>query len=51
MKEIGKLIGRVRDFRHRDRQMKATVVDNPADIEYLRRQRDRLKGLNGSDNE
>lgn len=51
MKEIGKLVGRVRDFRHRDRHMKATVVDNPADIEYLRRQRDRLKGLNGSDNE
>jgi Flagellar biogenesis protein len=51
MKEIGKIIGRVRDFRHRDRRFKATVIDNPADIEYLRQQRDRLKGLNGTDNE
>jgi hypothetical protein len=51
MKEIGKIIGRVRDFRHRDHTIKTTVVDNPADIEYLRRQRDRLKDLNGSEND
>jgi flagellar protein FliO/FliZ len=51
MKEIGKIIGRVRDFRHREHTIKTTVVDNPADIEYLRQQRDRLKGLNGSENE
>jgi flagellar protein FliO/FliZ len=51
MKEIGKIIGRVRDFRHRGHTMKTTVIDNPADIEYLRQQRDRLKGMNGSGNE
>jgi flagellar protein FliO/FliZ len=51
MKEIGRIIGRVRDFRHRGRTMKTTVIDNPADIEYLRQQRDRLKGMNGSGNE
>ena len=51
MKEIGRIIGRVRDFRHRGHTVKTTVIDNPADIEYLRQQRDRLKGLNGSENE
>jgi flagellar protein FliO/FliZ len=51
MKEIGRIIGRVRDFRHRGHTVKTTVIDNPSDIEYLRQQRDRLKGLNGSDND
>jgi len=51
MKEIGKIIGRVRDFRQRGHTIKTTVVDNPADIEYLRQQRDRLRGLNGSEND
>jgi flagellar biogenesis protein FliO len=51
MKEIGKFIGRVRSLKRHDRGSKAVVVDDPADIEYLRRQRNRLKDLNGSDNE
>ncbi len=51
MKDIGKLIDRVREFRHRDRRTKTTVIDNPQDIDYLRQQRNRLKDLNGSDHE
>jgi flagellar biogenesis protein FliO len=51
MKEIGKVIGRVKELRHRDRGSRAEVIENPADIEYLRRQRSRLKDMNGSDNE
>jgi flagellar protein FliO/FliZ len=50
MKDIGKLVDRVREFRHRDRRGPAPV--EPAqDIEYLRRQRSRLKDMNGVDDE
>lgn len=51
MKDIGRLIEKVRDFRGRGGRTKTTVIDNPEDIHYLRQQRDRLKDLNGSDNE
>ncbi len=51
MKDIGKLIEKVREFRGRGGQTKTTVIDKPEDIEYLRQQRNRLKDLNGSDNE
>jgi flagellar protein FliO/FliZ len=50
MKDIGRIIGRVREFRHRDRRGPGGA--EPAqDIEYLRRQRSRLKDMNGIDNE
>ena len=50
MKEIGRIIGRVREYRSRDRR--GTGPAEPAqDIEYLRRQRSRLKDLNGDDHE
>ncbi len=51
MKDIGKLIEKVREFRSRGGRTKTTVIDNPEDINYLRQQRNRLKDLNGSDNE
>ncbi|MBP7737879.1 MAG: flagellar biosynthetic protein FliO [Spirochaetes bacterium] len=51
MNDIGKLIDKVRELRHRDRGARTTVIDNPEDIKYLRQQRDRLKDLNGSDHE
>jgi flagellar protein FliO/FliZ len=51
MKDIGKLIEKVREFRGRGGRTKTTVIDNPEDINYLRQQRNRLKDLNGSDNE
>jgi flagellar protein FliO/FliZ len=51
MGEIGKIIGRVKEFRRRDRGSRVEVVDNPADIEYLRRQRDRLKDMDGPGHE
>lgn len=50
--EVGKIIGRVKELRNRGRgQSRVEVVDNPADIEYLRRQRSRLKEMEGRDNE
>ncbi len=50
MKEIGRIIGRVREYRSRDRR--GTIpTERAPDIEYLRRQRSRLKDLNGDDNE
>lgn len=52
MNDIGKIIGRVKQFRNRDSgRARVEVVDNPADIEYLRRQRSRLKEMDGLDNE
>jgi flagellar protein FliO/FliZ len=51
MGEIGRIIGRVKEFRRRDRGSRVEVVDNPADIEYLRRQRDRLKDMDGQGHE
>lgn len=53
MGEIGKIIGRVKELKNRGRgrgQSSVEVVDNPADIEYLRRQRSRLKDMDGPDN-
>ena len=46
VREIGKIIGRVREFRHRDGRFKA-AAGPPEDIDYLRQQRNRLKDLNG----
>jgi flagellar biogenesis protein FliO len=53
MKDIGRLIEKVREFRGRGGRTKTTVtvIDKPEDIDYLRQQRNRLKDLNGSDNE
>jgi len=51
MKDIGRLIEKVRGFRSRGIRTRTTVIDNPEDISYLRQQRDRLKDLNGSDHE
>jgi flagellar protein FliO/FliZ len=51
LKDIGRIIGRVRELRHRDRRGPASTEPTPQDIEYLRRQRSRLKDMNGSDNE
>jgi len=51
MKDIGRLIEKVREFRGRGGKTKTTVIDNPEDINYLRQQRNRLKDLNGSDHE
>jgi len=51
MKDIGRLIEKVREFRSRGGKNKTTVIDNPEDINYLRQQRNRLKDLNGSDHE
>lgn len=50
MKEIGRFIDRVREFRSRDRRSSG-AAEPARDIEYLRRQRDRLKDLNGDGNE
>ena len=50
VKDIGKLIDRVRGLRHRDRSGPAPA-EPTQDIEYLRRQRNRLKDMNGIDNE
>jgi len=50
MGEIGKIIGRVKEFRGRGRgQGRVEIVDDPADIEYLRRQRSRLRDMDGPD--
>ncbi|HOD13879.1 MAG TPA: flagellar biosynthetic protein FliO [Spirochaetota bacterium] len=50
MKEIGRIIGRVREYRSRDRRG-TTPAEPTQDIEYLRRQRSRLKDLNGDGHE
>ena len=47
MSEIGKIIGRVQEFKNRGRgrgQSSVEVVDNPADIEYLRQPEKQIEG-------
>ena len=50
-KQIGRIIDRIQEFKHRERKIRSAPVDNPADIEYLRLQRSRLKNLNGNPDE
>ncbi len=50
LRQIGRFMGRVHDYKNRDRY-KSTAVDYPSDIEYLKRQKDRLRNLNGMDDE
>jgi flagellar protein FliO/FliZ len=50
LRQIGKFIGRVHDYKSGDRY-KSTTVEYPSDIEYLKRQKERLKNLNGIDDE
>lgn len=47
VKEIGRLISRVRDMRRRDTGHRAVEIERPSDIDYLRQQRSRLKNMNG----
>jgi flagellar protein FliO/FliZ len=51
VREIGKIIGRVRDLRRKDRGTGTTAADNAADMEYMRLQKNRLQKMNGVDDE
>lgn len=51
VREIGKIINRVRDMRRRDTGHRAVEAERPSDIDYLRQQRSRLKNMNGLDHE
>ncbi|MBN2160584.1 MAG: flagellar biosynthetic protein FliO [Spirochaetes bacterium] len=51
VKEIGKLISRVREARRGDAVHRAAEMERPSDINYLRQQRSRLKNMNGLEND
>ena len=51
LKQIGRMIGRVHEFKNRGRGLKSAEVDYPSDIEFLRQQKSRLKNLNGMNDE
>jgi flagellar protein FliO/FliZ len=51
LRQIGKIVEKVHELKNRDRRFKSMPAERPSDVEYLRRQRDRLKNLNGVDDE
>ena len=51
IRQIGKIFGRMQEFKNRDGRSKSTAVDHPSDVEYLRQQKIRLKNLNGVNDE
>lgn len=50
-RQVGRIMDRIQDYKHREKKTRATAVDRPADVEYLRLQRTRLKNLDGNPDE